>query len=669
MEHKYKKYMDLVHNAFDVHTTSRLVKRIILILVDLCLIPFSFWAAFALRFGDALPRMVDFWWMVVAAPLVSIPVFYTFGLYRSMLRYMGIQVGWALVKGMAVSTLILSALVFFTQTHGFPRSVFIIYFSFGVLLMGGSRVLMRAYLMMIIRLHKPKDAVIIYGAGSAGVQLATALANANDSKVVAFIDDDKTIQSNLIHGVKVFRKGKLQLLLDKYNVKQILLAMPSVRKSKRRKLLQSLEKFAVRVRTVPGMEDLVSGKSSVEEIQDVDILDLLGRDSVPPDTSLLKACVENKVVMVTGAGGSIGSELCRQIIKSNPDTLVLLEQSEYALYQIEKDLQTKLKQQQSAIKLISVLGSVQNKFRLSQSIKACKVNTIYHAAAYKHVPLVEHNIIEGIRNNVFGTSYAAEAALENNVETFVLISTDKAVRPTNLMGASKRFAELILQAYSKMTNIKTRFCMVRFGNVLGSSGSVVPLFREQILSGGPVTVTHPDIIRYFMTIPEAAQLVIQASSLGQGGDVFVLDMGEPVKILDLAYRMIRLMGLEVNEEQSSDEQSSDVDIGIEFTGLRPGEKLYEELLIGNNVVKTVHPRIQRAEENSVSLEELRGYMAKLDKACSHYNCELIIKLMTQVVLEYTPSKEIMDTLWFKNEHDLEKDQLAPRDDKVVKLKL
>ncbi|VAW95684.1 Nucleoside-diphosphate sugar epimerase/dehydratase [hydrothermal vent metagenome] len=663
MEHKYNKYMDLVHNAFDVHTTPRLVKRIILILVDLCIIPFAFWAAFALRFGEWVPHTVDFWWIVIAAPLVSIPIFYAFGLYRSMLRYMGIQVGWALVKGMATSTLILTALVLFTQTQGFPRSVFIIYFSFGVLLMGGSRVLMRAYLMSVVRVHKPKDAMIIYGAGSAGVQLATALVNANDSKVVAFIDDDQAIQGNLIHGIKVFSKDKLQILIEKYSVRQILLAMPSTRKSARRRLLQSLDKFAVRVRTVPGMEDLVSGKSSVEEIQDVDVLDLLGRDSVPPDVSLLKACIENKVVMVTGAGGSIGSELCRQIIKSNPDTLVLLEQSEYALYQIEKNLLARLDEHESNIKLISVLGSVQNKFRLSQTIKACKVNTIYHAAAYKHVPLVEHNIIEGIRNNIFGTSYAAEAALENNVETFILISTDKAVRPTNLMGASKRFAELILQAYSRIDKINTRFCMVRFGNVLGSSGSVVPLFREQILSGGPVTVTHPDIIRYFMTIPEAAQLVIQASSLGHGGDVFVLDMGEPVKILDLAYRMIRLMGLEV-----SDEQNSEADIEIKFTGLRPGEKLYEELLIGNNVVQTPHPRIQRAEEDSVSLEEIKDYMVRLDKACSHYNCELIVNLMTQVVLEYTPSKEIMDTLWFNHEHELEQAQLRPRNDKVVKLK-
>ncbi len=664
MEHKYKKYMDLVHSAFDVHTTPRLVKRIILILVDLCIIPFSFWAAFALRFGEALPHMAAFWWIVVAAPLVSIPVFYAFGLYRSMLRYMGIQVGWALVKGMAASTLILSALVYFTQTQGFPRSVFIIYFSFGVLLMGGSRVLMRAYLMSIIRLHKPKEAVIIYGAGSAGVQLATALVNANDSKVVAFIDDDRAIQGNLIHGIKVFNKDKLPVLLHKFKVKQILLAMPSVPKSTRRKILQSLEQFTVRVRTVPGMEDLVSGKSSVEEIQDVDVLDLLGRDSVPPDESLLKACIQNKVVMVTGAGGSIGSELCRQIIKLNPATLVLLEQSEYALYQIEKDLRCQLEQQRSSVNLISVLGSVQNKFRLSQTIKACQVNTIYHAAAYKHVPLVEHNIIEGIRNNIFGTSYAAEAALENNVETFILISTDKAVRPTNLMGASKRFAELILQAYSKMENITTRFCMVRFGNVLGSSGSVVPLFREQILSGGPVTVTHPDIIRYFMTIPEAAQLVIQASSLGQGGDVFVLDMGEPVKILDLAHRMIRLMGMDV-----ADEQNVEADISIEFTGLRPGEKLYEELLIGDNVVQTSHPRIQRAEEDCVSLKQIKEYMSLLDKACSHYNCELIIDLMTQVVLEYTPSKEIKDTLWFRTEHNLEPEELKSRDDKVIKLKL
>jgi len=661
MVHKYKKYISLVHNAFDVNTSSRLVKRIILTLVDFIIIPLSMWAAFALRFGDLNPSFTNFLWIVGAAPIVSIPVFYTFGLYRSMLRYMGIQVAWSLAKGMAVSTLILSALVYFTHTAGVPRSVFIIYFCLGVLLMGGSRIVMRAYLLAILRLYHSKNAVIIYGAGSSGVQLATALVTANDSKVVAFIDDDKTIQGNLIHGVKVYKHEKLADLIEKYNVKQVLLAMPGIRKSRRRILLQSLEQYSVHVRTVPGMEDLVSGKASVEEIQDIDVLDLLGRDSVPPDTSLLKGCIENKVVMVTGAGGSIGSELCRQIITLNPDTLVLLEQSEHALYQIERELILKLTNCNSSIKLVPVLGSVQNKFRLSQTINACKVNTIYHAAAYKHVPLVEHNIIEGIRNNVFGTSYAAEAAIDNGVETFVLISTDKAVRPTNLMGASKRFAELILQAYSN-NNTKTRFCMVRFGNVLGSSGSVVPLFREQILSGGPVTVTHPDIIRYFMTIPEAAQLVIQASSLGQGGDVFVLDMGDPVKILDLAHRMIRLMGLEVK-----DDENPDADIEIEFSGLRHGEKLYEELLIGNNVTKTCHSRIQRAEEACLSAEEIKNYMLKLDIACSQYNCEDIINLMKSIIVEYTPSVEIRDTLWFKTEHTQNLSQVNRRTEKVVPL--
>jgi len=662
MVQKYKKYVGLVHNAFDVNRSSRLVKRIILAVVDLTIIPFSLWAAFALRFGDFASVDKSFWWIVAVAPLISIPVFYTFGLYRSMLRYMGIQVGWSLVKGMAISTLILSALVFFTHTAGIPRSVFIIYFCLGVLLMGGSRVVMRAYLMALLRLHHSKDPVIIYGAGSSGVQLGTVLMNANDTKVVAFIDDDKAIQGNLIHGVKVYKQQKLAELIKKYDVKQVLLAIPSVRKSIRRKLLQSLEQYPVHVRTVPGMEDLVSGKSSVEEIQDVDVLDLLGRDSVPPDSNLLKACIENKVVMVTGAGGSIGSELCRQIIKLNPDTLVLLEQSEFSLYQIERELILKLEDLDSKIKLVPVLGSVQNKFRLSQTISACQVNTIYHAAAYKHVPLVEHNIIEGVRNNVFGTSYAAEAAIDNNVETFVLISTDKAVRPTNLMGASKRFAELILQSYAKDKESNTRFCMVRFGNVLGSSGSVVPLFREQILSGGPVTVTHPEIIRYFMTIPEAAQLVIQASSLGQGGDVFVLDMGEPVKIVDLAHRMIRLMGLEVRNKDNPD-----ADIEINFTGLRDGEKLYEELLIGNNVSRTRHPRIQRAEEDSLSVEVVKEFMKKLDSACSQYNCEMIIHLMKEIVKEYKPSKEIMDTLWFKTENGKDLKTSERRTKNIVKL--
>lgn len=663
MNHKYKKYLALVHSVFNVPASSRLVKRIILVSADVGILPFSLWAAFALRFGQIDPQLGPFWWIIIGTPLVSIPVFFAFGLYRSMLRYMGMQVGWALAKGMAVSSLILSALVFFTQTVGVPRSVFIIYFCLGVLLMGGSRVLMRAYLMAILRLSQSKESVIIYGAGASGVQLATALVNANDSKVVAFIDDDRTMQGNLIHGIKVYKKDKLGLLINKYNVKQVLLAMPSVQKSIRRNILQSLEQYTVRVRTVPGMEDLVSGKANVEEIQDVDILDLLGRDSVTPDASLFKACIEKKVVMVTGAGGSIGSELCRQIITLNPTALVLLEQSEYALYQIERELIVKLNELKSTVKLIPILGSVQNKYRLSQSIKTCNVNTIYHAAAYKHVPLVEHNIVEGIRNNIFGTSFAAEAAMDNNVETFVLISTDKAVRPTNLMGATKRFSELILQAYSKIENTQTRFCMVRFGNVLGSSGSVVPLFKEQILSGGPVTVTHPDIIRYFMTIPEAAQLVIQASSLGQGGDVFVLDMGEPVKIVDLAHRMIRLMGLDIK-----DEQHPDADIEVKFSGLRPGEKLYEELLIGNNVTKTCHSRIQRAEENSVSKEQINDYMEQLDKACSQYDCELIIKLMSEMITEYTPSKEISDTLWFTAEQKDEDFHGDRREDNVVNMK-
>ncbi len=662
MVQKYKKYIELVHKAFDVHNASRRLKRSILISVDLLILPFCLWAAFAIRFNNVQPDVQNFFWIILAAPVITIPVFYTFGLYSSLLRYMGIQVAWAIVKGMAISTLVLSALVLYTQTIGFPRSVFIMYFSFGILLVGASRVLMRAYLMSVIQMNKNKQAVIIYGAGSAGVQLATALVNANDSKVVAFIDDDRFIQGNLIHGVKVYKREKLQELIDRYNVKQILLAMPSVRKSKRRVLLQSLEDYPVHVRTVPGMEDLVSGKASVEEIQDVDVLDLLGRDAIPPNESLLKACVENKAVMVTGAGGSIGSELCRQIVKLNPASLVLLEQSEFALYNIEKELNNQLKKYNLSVEIIPVLGSVQNKFRLSQSIKACKVNTIYHAAAYKHVPLVEYNIIEGVRNNIFGTSFAAEAAIENGVDTFVLISTDKAVRPTNLMGATKRFAELILQAYSKKENIKTRFCMVRFGNVLGSSGSVVPLFREQILSGGPVTVTHPDIIRYFMTIPEAAQLVIQASSLGEGGDVFVLDMGEPVKILDLAIRMVRLMGLEV-----SDGNGTTGDIDITFSGLRPGEKLYEELLIGDNVVKTSHKRIQRAEEACESAERIQIFLSQLDKACSQYNCELIISLMKEVINEYTPSSSIKDTLWFNSELNRSV-QDNTKNDKVVKLK-
>lgn len=664
MAYKYKKYIGLVHNAFDVSASSRLVKRIIAIFVDVIIIPSCMWAAIALRFSDPTPNLNNIFWIVVAAPLVSIPVFYTFGLYRSMLRYMGIQVAWSLAKGMTVSTLILAALVYFTHSSGIPRSVFIIYFCLGMLFMGGSRIVMRAYLLSILRLHQPKKPVIIYGAGASGVQLATVLVNATDTKVVAFVDDDKAIQGNLIHGVKVFKPEKLKILVSKYNVKQILLAMPSVNQTRRRDLLHSLEKFAVHVRTVPGMEDLVSGKSSVEEIKDIDVLDLLGRDSVPLDSSLLKERIENKVVMVTGAGGFIGSELCRQIIALNPETVVLLEHSEHALYKIEQDLTSKLRKINSPIKLTPILGSVQNKLRLSQIMKACNVHTIYHTAAYKYVSLVELNVVETVRNNIFGISCIAETAIENNVESVVLISEDKAAHPTHLMGASKRFAELILLAYSNIANTKTNFCVVRFGSVLGATGSVVRLFREQILTGGPVTVSHPEISRYFMTVDEAAQLIIQASSLGEGGDIFSLNMGEPVKILSLAYRMIRLMGFDVK-----DETNIGSDIEVKFTGLRLGEQLTEDLLVGNNVTMTHHSRIQRVEEATLAFDEIEKYLFKLNIACNQQECEDIFSILKDAIKVYSSSKDLVK-LKFNLEYDDNNNnaQLSNHADKVVPLK-
>ena len=432
-------------------------------------------------------------------------------------------------------------------------------------------------------------------------------------------------------------------MVEKYDVTQILLAVPSASRARRKRILESLMELSAEVLTVPDMKDIVEGRASIDQLKDVAIEDLLGRDPVTPQQSLMEANILGKVVMVTGAGGSIGSELCRQIVRYKPKTLVLFELSEFCLYQIDRELNQFIQDKGLSVEIIPLLGSVQRINRLMVTMKSFNVQTVYHAAAYKHVPLVEYNVVEGIRNNVFGTYYTAQAAIEAGVESFVLISTDKAVRPTNVMGTTKRMAELCLQALAEQENSKskgTRFCMVRFGNVLGSSGSVVPLFKRQIEVGGPITVTHPDIIRYFMTIPEAAQLVIQAGAMGKGGDVFVLDMGDPVRITDLAVNLIQLSGLEVK-----DEQHPYGDIAIEFTGLRPGEKLYEELLIGDNVEETAHERIMTAKERYLTLVEFEKHLNDLDKACHEFNYERIRELLLEVPTDFNPTDGIGDLVW------------------------
>ena len=474
------------------------------------------------------------------------------------------------------------------------------------------------------------------------MQLASALAHGREFKVVAFIDDDKSLHKRKVNGLRIYALSSLGYLIDRYQISDVLLAMPSVKRSRISELIHLLEPYALHVLSMPGLSDIAQGKVTVDALQEVDIADLLGRDCVAPDQSLMEASISGKVVMVTGAGGSIGSELCRQIIQLQPATLILFEVSEFGLYAIEKELLYLLTKINpiKPIDIITLLGSVTDANRLEKICTLYKVQTIYHAAAYKHVPMVEKNPGEAVWNNIFGTLKTAQAAIKANVELFVLISTDKAVRPTNTMGATKRFAELILQALSLDKKHNTRFTMVRFGNVLGSSGSVVPLFREQIARGGPITITDARIIRYFMTIPEASQLVIQAGSLGQGGDVFVLDMGEPIRILDLAKRMIHLSGLEIK-----DDAHPEGEIAISYTGLRPGEKLYEELLIGDNVSDTRHPRIMRAEELIIPWEELEKLLDSLAKATTNDDYEQVRSILMNAVSGFAPQCKISDLLW------------------------
>ena len=598
-------------------------KRILMMLLDLTVFPFAFWASFALRLGTWSPNLNDGVWLLLIAPIVSIPIFIRLGLYRAVVRFLGNQALMAVVIGVSFSVALLVLMTIIYELQGIPRSVYIIYWGTALLLVGGSRYLIR-------RIHHLSNNklqtvnVAVYGAGVSGAQLAQALLSGTEYRPVLFLDDDKTLQKSFVHGLKVHAPSQLECLIDSYQLKQLLLAMPSVDFSRRRKIIKNLEHLSIHVRTIPGMTDLVSG-SLVDELRDIDVDDLLGRMPVDPDQSLMVYCITNKIVMVTGAGGSIGSELCRQIARQSPARLVLFEISEFALYQIERELIELCRHEQLNLEIVPVLGSVQNQIRIAETLRKHEVQTLYHAAAYKHVPLVERNPVEGLQNNALGTYRTALAAYEAKVERFVLISTDKAVRPTNVMGASKRMAELALQALAELPGT-TVFSMVRFGNVLGSSGSVVPLFRKQIKAGGPVTITHPDIIRYFMTIPEAAQLVIQAGSMSKGGEVFLLDMGKPVKIVDLAKRMIRLSGL-----QERTEAFPYGDIALEYTGLRPGEKLYEELLIEGDVSPTRHPRIFHAHEEKVSWEEYQSILDNLTTACNRRDVERIYSMLRTYV--------------------------------------
>lgn len=627
-------------------------KAIILISADVFFVLLALWSAFSLRWGVFYIPKGDEWYLFAVAPVIAVPIFIRLGLYRAIIRYIEIRALWTIIQATTLYALVFAFVLYESGIKVIPRTVSPLNWLIVMLLVGSSRFFARWWLgetyfrqgggRSATELRKKN--VVIYGAGSAGVQLAYALAHGRDFRPVAFIDDDKLLHRRKINGLRIYPLSSLSYLIDRHQVSDVLLAMPSANRARISELIRLLEPYAVHVMSMPGLSDIAQGRVTVDALQEVDIADLLGRNPVAPDQSLLHATISGKVVMVTGAGGSIGSELCRQIIKLQPLALILFEVSEFGLYAIEKELNhllTKTKNFKD-IEIITVLGSVTNAKRIEKVCKAFKVQTIYHAAAYKHVPMVEKNPGEAIWNNIFGTLHTAQAAISAGVELFVLISTDKAVRPTNTMGATKRFAELILQALSLEAGLKheTRFTMVRFGNVLGSSGSVVPLFREQIARGGPVTVTDARIIRYFMTIPEASQLVIQAGALGQGGDVFVLDMGEPIRIIDLAKRMIHLSGLEIKDE---DHPSGEIEIS--FTGLRPGEKLYEELLIGDDVSETSHPRIMRAEEQIIPWVELEKMLETLEKAAKDDDFVRVRDVLKRAVSGFAPQCEIGDLLW------------------------
>ena len=615
----------------------RVVKRIISVALDTVFITVAFWGSYILRLDtSSILYSYKQWWMLAVVLPVTLASFVRFGLYRAVLRYLGYKATIVMMSGIAISavTMVLAAYYF---NAILPRSVPIIYAALALLLCGGARSMARAlYNQSTKRLKTP---VIIYGAGSSGTQLNISLLHGSEFRAVAFIDDNPALHKAVLQGVTVYPASALKDLVSRFGAKKLLLAMPSISRQRRREIIDSLDDLSIDMLTIPGMADLVTGKAKVSELQEVTIEDLLGRDPVTPFTDLISANIKDKVVMVTGAGGSIGSELCRQIIQQQPISLVLFETSEFALYQIDQELTNLCQAEGYQVRIVPIMASVQRQNRLEAVMSAFGVHTVYHAAACKHVPLVEYNVVEGVRNNVFGTWRAAEAAINCGVETFVLISTDKAVRPTNVMGTSKRLAELVLQGLA-LRQSETSFCMVRFGNVLGSSGSVVPLFKKQIRAGGPITLTHEDITRYFMTIPEAAQLVIQAGALGKGGDVFVLDMGEPVRIVDLARKMIRLMGY---EEKTA--QNPDGEIAINVTGLRPGEKLYEELLIGGNEAPTQHPRIRTASEVHLPWDEMLSLLGELDIACEVYDQTKIRELLLSAPAAFSPQSGICDLVW------------------------
>ena len=591
-------------------------KQAIAVLTDMVALPLALWTALALRLGEINPDVAQFWPAFVVSGLVCIPVFGSLGLYRHVVRHMGNQAMMAVLKGATIAAVVVASVAYLVPLQGFPRSVPMIFWLLTLVYVSGSRFMVRAYFQRLQSRLRVSEPVIIYGAGSKGVELVRVLQQQGDYAPIAFIDDNKLLQRRIIDGLYVHSPRALAQLLQDTEAKQVFVAVHSGG-GDRRRIIQLLEPHRVRVRLIPDLVELVTGRKSIGNIRDVELEDLLGRDQVDPLPHLLQGAVRGRCVMVTGAGGSIGSELCRQIIQQRPRLLVALDVSEFALFEVQRELKRLATDEGLQAPVVAVLGSVVDRSLLRRTMSTYQVETLFHTAAYKHVELVEHNVIQGIKNNTFGTLYTAQAAMAARVKNFILISTDKAVRTTSVMGASKRLAEMVLQALQE-TSPDTRFSSVRFGNVLGSSGSVVPLFLEQIYNGGPVTVTHPEVTRYFMSISEAAGLVLQAASMSRGGDMFLLDMGEPVKILDLARRMIHLQGHTIKDEQNP---AGDMEICI--TGLKSGEKLYEELLLGEAASGTEHKKILRAREVFVPWSELRGALATLEAACDDFDYDAI----------------------------------------------
>ncbi|RUR28312.1 polysaccharide biosynthesis protein [Vreelandella andesensis] len=638
--------MDSLMKSLSV--TPRWIKRRVLVLLDSVIVASSLQLATMIHMESLQPLEDGSLWMAIGLLVpTSLLLFHWLGLYRIVIRYMS-HVTVPTVAMAVVTSALMVVPVSYMVEHAIGLSVIVIYPLLLLLGIGSLRFLIRElYRYSQRRQRKP---VVIYGAGAAGCELVDALRHGEEYEPVAFVDDWRGLEGTMVEGLRVHQPVALAALVQEHQAAMVLLAIPSAPRWRRREILHWLSGLSVPLKTIPGSADVIAGRAKISELHDVALEDLLGREAVPAFAELLQANIQDKAVMVTGAGGSIGSELCRQILAQNPIRLLLVDNCEFGLYAIEQELRQLIETTHSRCELKPLLVSVEHVVSLKAVFESFEVHTVYHAAAYKHVPMVEFNLVQGVSNNVFGTLNLAQAAMTAGVETFVVISTDKAVRPTNAMGASKRLTELICQAFAHAQS-NTRFCMVRFGNVLGSSGSVVPLFRKQIEQGGPIRVTHPEITRYFMTIPEAAQLVIQAGAMGEGGEVFVLDMGEPVRILDLAMNMVRLSGLEVK-----DAGHPEGDIEIVYSGLRPGEKLYEELLIGDDVSKTRHDRIMTSKERFWEWPRLEAFLRELEQSFAETDHLRIRQLLQSAPLDYHPLDDIADLVWMARQNTLHKTQ-------------